>query len=117
MHAELGDSLSWRRLGVLIDNLPGDDLVMLGLSDVPTWDWTRELLRTLIDSVNANTWMVQAVNVPKKDRVAFPDNLLRPWEHAERAARARKGREAMRERLLEQRERVRKERGEAVKHG
>lgn len=89
--------LTWRRLGVLYDGLPGQSLTKtawandLGdqkLSELATerhdrhhpWSHTDLLIADLIDAVNVNTWVLMQAHVDqaKRKQIKRPEPVHRP---------------------------------------
>lgn len=100
--SNLGRSLSWRRLGVLLRQLPADAALWRSMhGDAATWQATDHLLAALIDRVGLLLWQGGGGKGSK------PKPVPRPGERVS-AAKSRMAPREMARRLKAQQERTRR---------
>ena len=83
--------LSWRRLGVLVRQLPPEAALWRSIDpEAAAWGLSEQLLASAVDVLAVIAWMYQSVNRPKNSRaMPMPRQIPRPGveppaEHTER---------------------------------
>lgn len=78
--AEIGTlRLSWRRLGVLIRQLPRDAAtVQAAAGPTARWGDVEHLLAGIFDALNVHNWQYATVHAPKGKKPKRPKPLPRP---------------------------------------
>lgn len=74
-----GERLTWRRLGVLIRQLPPTSATWLAKSGGESvWGLTEQLLAAAVDALNIANWQRAAAGRKKNEQPAQPEPITRP---------------------------------------
>lgn len=105
--AEIGTPhLSYLRVGRLLIALPPESRIMRKLTEQPiAWTPQLELLASIIDAIQQNTWVNVAKEVKPSQRAKPPKRYPRP-EDIKNIKEGKKATNDLHRKLLEQRERL-----------